>query len=231
MSKSWPLRLFVHVTIVNDLLIASNQKSATVVMLLDLSAAVDTFDHKLLGILENEIGITGMAFKWFNGFLTGHCQKVKLGEYESVEIIIKFGVPQGSVPGPIPSNVYIRSIYSSVTSRKFSIYGYADDNQIYKSFPVNSEYRVLCEELSLCFKDIETWMAKHYLMLNPDKTEIIIFGNRQVLSDLRINGVSINSSICVRLVSETKNLGFILDSRLTLNTQIRKLKAANSRYV
>ena len=61
MSKSWPLRLFVHVTIVNDLLIASNQKSATVVMLLDLSAAVDTFDHKLLGILENEIGITAMA--------------------------------------------------------------------------------------------------------------------------------------------------------------------------
>ena len=39
------------------------------------------------------------------------------------------------------------------------IYGYADDHQIYKSFPVNSEYQVLFEELPLCFIDIKTWMA------------------------------------------------------------------------
>ena len=218
----------VLVTIVNDLLVASDKNSATVVMLLDLSAAFDTVDHnKLLQILEHEIGITGTSLKWFRSFLTGRCQRVKLGECESAEIIIKFGVPQGSVLGPILFNIYIRSIYSSVKSRKFSIHGYADDHQIYKSFPVNLEYQVLCEELPLCFKDIENWMMEHYLMLNSDKTEIIVFGPKQVLSELEINGIFVNSSICVRLVNFAKNLGFTLDSKLTLDTQIKKLKAAN----
>ena len=61
-----------------------------VVMLLDLSAAFDTVDHgKLLKMLENEICITGVALKWFESFLTGRCQKVKLGKYESAEINYK----------------------------------------------------------------------------------------------------------------------------------------------
>ena len=71
------------------------------------------------------------------------------------------------------------------------------------------------------------WMAEHFLMLNPGKTELIVFGSKQVLSELEINGVFISSSICIRLVCEAKNLGFTLDSSLSLNSQIKKLKAAN----
>ena len=51
------------VRIVNDLLIASDEEKATVVMLLDLSAAFDTVDHtKLLSILKHEIRLEGNAF-------------------------------------------------------------------------------------------------------------------------------------------------------------------------
>ena len=61
-------------------------------------------------------------------------------------------------------------------------------------------------------------MAEHFLMLNPGKTELIVFGSKQVLSELEINGVFISSSICIRLVCEAKNLGFTLDSSLSLNS-------------
>ena len=57
------------VRIVNDILVASDEGSATIVMLLDLSAAFDTVDHqKLLHILKQEIGIDGIALKWFTSF-------------------------------------------------------------------------------------------------------------------------------------------------------------------
>ena len=175
-------------------------------------------------ILKHEIGIDGTAFKWFESFISGRCQKVKLGVFESIEIVIKFGVPQGSVLGPVLFNIYIRSLYHTVHLRKFYVHGFADDHQIYKNFLPCNEYRIMVEELPSCFADIDKWMTEHYLKLNPDKTEIIVFGKQSVLSRLEINGVFINSSTCVRLVSTVKSLGFRLDSNLTLNKQIAHLK-------
>ena len=121
--------------IVNDLLIATNKDKATIVLLLDLSAAFDTVDHTLLiNILSDELGITGIALSWFKSFLSGRCQKVKIGEHESSEVTILFGVPQGSVLGPVLFNIYVRSLYRSVMKQKFLIHGYVDDHQVYKNF-------------------------------------------------------------------------------------------------
>ena len=58
------------IRIVNDLLITIDENKATVVMLLDLSAAFDTVDHnKLLIILKYEIGLEGEALNWFRSFV------------------------------------------------------------------------------------------------------------------------------------------------------------------
>ena len=199
------------VRIVNDLLIASDENKATVVMLLDLSAAFDTVYHpKLVKILKQEIGIQGTALKWFESFICGRCQKVKIQDYESEEIIIKFGVPQGSVLGPVLFNIYIRSIYNTVSDQKFHIHGFADDHQVYKSFVKQQEYNIMVKELPSLFANIDKWMSSHYLQLNAGKTEIIVFAKPSILSDLKIHGSFITSSACVRFVSNSKSLGVVL---------------------
>ena len=74
--------------VVNDLYLAFDENRPSVVVLLDLSAAFDTVDHdKLLHILEHDIGIVGITLKWFESFLKGRNQKVKIGE-EFSEILV-----------------------------------------------------------------------------------------------------------------------------------------------
>lgn len=214
------------VRIANDILIASDEKSATVVMLLDLSAAFDTVDHSLLlRILETEIGIKDGALKWFKSFLTGRSQRIRIGSTVSDVIVIKFGVPQGSVLGPVLFNIYIRSIYGHVKRLGFAIYGYADDHQIFKKFNGKSQTTVLINELSHCFKNIQRWMNRFYLKLNATKTQIIVFGPPNVLQQININGTQLTDGTLVRFVSTVKNLGVRMDESLTMEKHVRHLKS------
>ena len=215
------------IRIVNDLLITIDENKATVVMLLDLSAAFDTVDHnKLLHILKSEIGVSGIALDWFKSFLCGRCQKVRVDGFESAEIIIKFGVPQGSVLGPVLFNIYIRSLYKTSHNLNFSIHGFADDHQVFKSFNMQCQYNILAHQIPNVFKQITKWMTSQYLLLNPGKTEIIVFGSQSTLSSLMINGTFLSSSICIRFVSTVKNLGIRLDSNLNFKNQITALKSS-----
>ena len=213
------------VRLTNDILIASDAKNATVVLLLDLSAAFDTVEHSiLLRILKNEIGLCGTVLKWFRSFLTTRTQRTRLGSTVSEEIIILFGVPQGSVLGPVLFNIYIRSIYTMVKALGFLIYGYADDHQILKTFSPKNQHICLTEDLNICFHRIYQWMSKYYLQLNASKTEIILFGPPDVLGHIPIHGCFLKQGITIRFVSTIKNLGFIMDSNLTLTNQIISLK-------
>ena len=119
------------VKVVNDILLCIDKNSCVVVLMLDLSAAFDTVDHRrLLNILFHELGIRGIAHKWFVSYLKGRVQRVTIDGVLSSDIVIGFGVPQGSVLGPILFNIYIRSFGVTVSSAGFSVQGYADDHQV-----------------------------------------------------------------------------------------------------
>ena len=74
----------------------------TALMLLDLSAAFDTVDHTiLLDRLSTWFGLSGSVLKWFESYLTGRSQAVKIGSAFSDPANLRCGVPQGPVLGSI----------------------------------------------------------------------------------------------------------------------------------
>ncbi len=118
---------------------------ATIVIFLDLSAAFDTIDvDKLLDILYNEMGIDGVALKWFRSFLTGRTQRVKIGNEYSEKCEVPCGAPQGSVLGPRIFNINVRSQPEVFKCCLFTTSSFADDSNgrrtpVWKGWQVHPE--------------------------------------------------------------------------------------------
>ena len=112
----------------------------TALTLLDLSAAFDTIDHIiLLRRLDDWFWESGKALDSFKSYLTGRSQRINLGDCLSSKSDLSFGVPQGSVLGPLPFTLYTTPLSSLISGYAIPHYLYVDDSQLYIFFsPGNS---------------------------------------------------------------------------------------------
>ena len=96
--------------VVNDLHQASDSGCVSILSLLDLSAAFDTTDHNILITkLRRTFGCSGMVLDLFISYLSYHTQSVFVG-HKSTPSVLKCGVPQGAVLGPLLFTVYIHTL-------------------------------------------------------------------------------------------------------------------------
>ena len=96
----------------NDIIHAVDSEVGAILTLLDLSAAFDTIDYqKLLDLLNNSFGISGDTLRWFKSYLQERIQMVQIGSSTSEPVTLKYGVPQGSVLGPILFTMYTHSTW------------------------------------------------------------------------------------------------------------------------
>ena len=99
----------------NDILKAINEDKVCLLVLLDLSAAFDTIDHQmLLERLHQDFHITGSVLKWITSYLLERKQKVAISNETSSEKNLDFGVPQGSVLGPVLFTLYTAPLASVI---------------------------------------------------------------------------------------------------------------------
>jgi hypothetical protein len=147
------------VKVLSDILDAVYTGKVTLLGLLDLSAAFDTVDHGiLLQRLQASFGIDGTALEWIGSFLTGRTQAVAFQGVISAYKLLRFGVPQGSVLGPLLFLLYTADVASVALRHGVSVHSYADDTQLYASCPA-TEGHISAARLLQCISDIDRWMS------------------------------------------------------------------------
>ncbi|TWW54419.1 hypothetical protein D4764_0100750 [Takifugu flavidus] len=121
-------------------------------VLLDLSAAFDTFDHSiLLQRLEHVIGIKGTALDWFRSYLSDRYQFAHVHGVPSSYSRVSHGVPEGSVLGPILFTLYMLPLGNIIRQHGINFHCYADDTQLYLSMKPEETGKLV--KLQTCLKD------------------------------------------------------------------------------
>ena len=191
---------------------------------IDLQKAFDTVDHQiLLKKLEN-YGIRGLANNWFKSYLTNRQQYVSINGFNSSSKIMHYGVPQGSVLGPLLFLIYINDLHKSI---KFcTTHHFADDtNLLY----VGKSLKKIQKYVNFDLKFLCNWLKANKISLNASKTELIIFRDprKKSLHELKIkmDGQKLIPSKYV------KYLGVLVDCHLNWHAQEMALHSKLSRAV
>uniref|UniRef100_A0A4W6F8H6 Reverse transcriptase domain-containing protein n=1 Tax=Lates calcarifer TaxID=8187 RepID=A0A4W6F8H6_LATCA len=207
--------------VVNDLLLSLDSDSTSMLILLDLSAAFDTVDHRILmDRLENRFGISGVALSWLKSYLSDRTQCVSCNNTVSSFSDVKYGVPQGSVLGPLLFSLYISPLGQIIRSHGINFHCYADDTQLY--VPIKADNASQIRELEICLSSVKSWMSQNFLLLNSDKTEMLVIGPARYRH--QFDHVTISLDNCVISQSTTaKNLGVTLDRTLSFDQHIKDI--------
>src|SRR6218665_1594054 len=123
-------------SLLSDIYTAMDKSHVTLLALFDASSAFDVLDHAiLLQRLETCFGLSGSPLNWFRSYLSDRSQMVILGDTRSSWVPVQFGVPQGSVLGPLLYILLTADISHLFAKYSASVHLYADDVQAYVHGP------------------------------------------------------------------------------------------------
>ena len=143
--------------VTNDILLSLDKKHITILTLIDLSSAFDTLNHLLTISRLYQLGIRGKALKWFISYLADRTYMIKINNTTSNTVDIKYGVPQGSVLGPIIFNICIDQISKIIRKHGINYHMYADDLQLYIEVKSIDDIPTATRKLNICLDEIKTW--------------------------------------------------------------------------
>jgi hypothetical protein len=202
------------IELVDKITQAIDKGEYTIGIFLDLSKAFDTINHKILIQKLEHYGIRGITRQWFEDYLKNRKQIVKYNHVKSKAMIIKSGVPQGSILGPILFLLYINDIENC--SKLISFILFADDTNIF--YKVS---KTLNKIMQTEIDKVAEWLNANKLTLNTTKTNVILFrsSNKKPKQDIKININGIN----IEQVRNSVFIGIVIDECFTWKDHIAKV--------
>ena len=188
------------------------------VLYLDFKKAFDLVPHqRLLSKLWSQ-GIGGDLLVWFTNFLTGRTQRVKINSTVSRPSIVRSGIPQGSVLGPVFFIAYINDILLNVTHATGSIF--ADDTKLYAKVNTIEDGMRLQNDLR---EGPAAWAHENLMSFNANKCNVVHYGRNNPRCTYELNGVLIQPA------KEQTDLGVLFVEDMSFSKHIaNKTKKANS---
>ena len=183
-------------------------------ILIDLSKAFDSLPHGLLIAKLYAYGLSEQACHLIMNYLSGRCQRVKMQNTASDWQIIKRGVPQGSLMGPLLFNIFLNDIFLFFDD-DVSIYNYADDNTLSYHHPNPTKVKNVLES---AVNTSLQWFEDNFMEANPDKFQCMVLSrDKDININFSVNGRTLNNEVCVKL------LGVHIDKDLTFNYHIENI--------
>ena len=214
------------VNLVDQWLSNINQNKFSGALFVDFAKAFDVINHELLYRKLLCYGVSDQCLQLITSFLTNRYQVVCMDRSNSDIREIKYGVPQGSILGPLLFSVYVNDLplYIPELCELF-----CDDTTIHTS---HHNLASVFDSLQKCIDKLTTWSHFNHMSLNPHKTKLMIITTRQKRQNIATDLPTLSiSNDPVEIVDTHRVLGVMIDSSLSWHSHINYLSKLLSRKV
>jgi hypothetical protein len=151
-------------------------------------------------------------------YLSNRTQCISINSEKSDSKELPYGVPQGSVLGPLLFSAYLSELGQIVRGFNMNFHSYADDTQIYIAFRPDENNNTI-DHLELCISKIRTWMIENKLKLNDDKTEFMLITSPHNKKKIKFLSIRIGNEN-VNVTNSARNLGVVMDNLLNMENHV-----------